>query len=1173
MKPRSFTRSSLPLAAALAALVAMPAARAATATWNLDTAGPSSWDANASWTAAFPNATTDTANVINDITTDNTINLNVAITLGALNIGDASGNNKFTIAAGTAGSLILPNSGTPTITRTATGTSADSITANIAFSKASNIVVDSANGALELSGLLTGGQTLTKSGAGTVILTANSYAGNTGSNLTVTAGTVMFKNCVSGTQWSVLNYGGPTLTVSGGTVDLNGGYVQVGKLTGSGGTILNNNATAATLNINGSNAGGGATYSGTIANGSGTTGLRMDGNNQSGSAILAGANTYTGTTTAYSGILKAGIASVAGVSGAFGKNSAMVFIARGSSAYAIVDLNGYDTQIGSLTGGDQYSQFILGAKTLTVGGNNTSPAAFAGVISGSGGMLTKIGTGTLALSGTNTFSGGTIVNAGTLTGTGASPLGATTGALTVNNPNTGAGTAVVLNLSTTAATTTGTLSGTLAVPSSLTNTATINNGGQLFTVNQTSDATYAGVIAGTGGFTLGASSTNKLTLAGTAANTYLGTTTVSAGTLSLNKLNSATATQAIAGGGLTIGTATVTPATVQYAASSTNPDMMGTGAVTINGKGQLDFNGTTDTIGSVSIVATGAGGATTPITNTAGSGTLTIGTLGITPLAGYLSTIATGTGTLKLGGTVTFNAATTGQAEIAGKLDLNGTRTFNIGAGSGTGYDLNLTALVTNGTLDKAGDGTLILNGSSGYTQPNGAALTVSAGTVQFKNVSGTTPWSLANYGGPALTVNGGTVDLNGSNVQVGKLTGSGGTILNNSATAATLIINGGNAAGGGNYSGAIANGSGITGLRMDGNGPSGIAFLAGANTYTGTTTSYGGNLKAGVASVAGVSGAFGMNSAMVFIARGLSNYSTVDLNGYDTRIGSLTGGDQYSQFILGAKTLTVGGDNTSPAAFAGVISGSGGALTKIGTGTLILSGANSYSGNTVVQAGTLALTAASGNSNISASTKIIVGDSLAHTSAVLNVSNVSGGFQVKNGQTLAGYGSVTGGPVTINSGAIHAPGGSVGVQTVANNLTYASASIFEWELNGNTNSSGDRGAAGGYDAVDVTGSLAIDGTAATGTIFKIVLGSGVTADPFWTNPLVPRTWSDIFSYTSLVGSFNTSNIQVTGSGASAIGGGSFSISGTALTWTPVPEPSTALAGLLLGAGLLRRRR
>ena len=102
-------------------------------------------------------------------------------------------------------------------------------------------------------------------------------------------------------------------------------------------------------------------------------------------------------------------------------------------------------------------------------------------------VLTKTGTGTLTISSDNhyDFTGGLTVSAGTLTASGTGALGATIGALTVSNPNSAAGTAVVLNLSTTAGTTRGSLNGTLATPSSGTNTATINNGGQLFTVNQT----------------------------------------------------------------------------------------------------------------------------------------------------------------------------------------------------------------------------------------------------------------------------------------------------------------------------------------------------------------------------------------------------------------------------------------------------------------------------------------------------------------------------------------------------------------------------------------------------------------------------------------------------------------------------------------------------------------
>jgi autotransporter-associated beta strand protein len=171
-------------------------------------------------------------------------------------------------------------------------------------------------------------------------------------------------------------------------------------------------------------------------------------------------------------------------------------------------------------------------------------SAIVGVINGTG-TLTKNGNGTLTLDTANGYSGATIVNAGTLTVTDASGLGGTTGALAVNNPTIGAGTNVVLNLPTTAATTKGSLSGTIfPTPASGTNTATINNGGQLLTINQTADATFDGVIAGTGGFALGSSSTAKLTLSG--VNTYTGGTTVSAGTLVLGNAD------ATAGGAISI---------------------------------------------------------------------------------------------------------------------------------------------------------------------------------------------------------------------------------------------------------------------------------------------------------------------------------------------------------------------------------------------------------------------------------------------------------------------------------------------------------------------------------------------------------------------------------------------------------------------------------------------
>ena len=72
---------------------------------------------------------------------------------------------------------------------------------------------------------------------------------------------------------------------------------------------------------------------------------------------------------------------------------------------------------------------------------------------------------------------------------------------------------------------------------------------------------------------------------------------------------------------------------------------------------------------------------------------------------------------------------------------------------------------------------------------------------------------------------------------------------------------------------------------------------------------------------------------------------------------GSIEGAGDY---LLGAKALTVGGNNLSTEV-TGVISGNGGALTKVGAGTLTLSGANTYGGGTTISSGTLVAISANG--------------------------------------------------------------------------------------------------------------------------------------------------------------------------------------------------------------------
>ena len=111
------------------------------------------------------------------------------------------------------------------------------------------------------------------------------------------------------------------------------------------------------------------------------------------------------------GILAAGIASVANTSGAFGNNSAVTLA---NVASAALNLTGFNTQLGSLTGGGATGGNVtLGGAVLSVGGDSTTPAPYAGSISGSGG-LTKIGTGVWSVTGNSTYTGPTTVSTGKL---------------------------------------------------------------------------------------------------------------------------------------------------------------------------------------------------------------------------------------------------------------------------------------------------------------------------------------------------------------------------------------------------------------------------------------------------------------------------------------------------------------------------------------------------------------------------------------------------------------------------------------------------------------------------------------------------------------------------------------------------------------------------------------
>ena len=152
--------------------------------------------------------------------------------------------------------------------------------------------------------------------------------------------------------------------------------------------------------------------------------------------------------------------------------------------------------------------------------------------------FTKTGAGTLNLGGVvSTFGGGVGVNDGTVNILpSASLVGNNHFHISVNNSNTGVGSDVALNVQTSISV--AGLNGTVATPSSGTNTATVNLVGaatQLsLSVTTSSTASYAGTIAGSGSVSIFGfvSSQSEQTFSGN--NTYSGTTSVTAATLRIN---------------------------------------------------------------------------------------------------------------------------------------------------------------------------------------------------------------------------------------------------------------------------------------------------------------------------------------------------------------------------------------------------------------------------------------------------------------------------------------------------------------------------------------------------------------------------------------------------------------------------------------------------------------
>jgi len=870
--------------------------------------------------------------------------------VGTLTLG-GSGTLSFTGGEWTNGVYIGQNGGTGTINvnaglfQSTNGSAGDVTLASTGTNTSGFLTV--AGGTVSTYRLILGDATNS-----TAVATLNSGAINlSGTGLGFRGNLVFGGGGVAGTSQTTFNLNGGTLTTAGvliavqpssATFNFNGGVIVP---TASGTSFLGSGITynvlsgGAIFNTNGYNIRVPVALAGSGSSAGG--GLQKLG---SGTLTLAGANTYTGTTS-----INAGTLAITNANALL--NSTLDLNASDSGAVSFSQ----NSTLGGLTGSRNLD---MGTRTLSIGNNNAS-TTYSGILSN--GALTKVGAGTLTLSASNSYTGATTINGGVLA---------------LNNTNALAGG--------------GNISfggGTLQFSSNNTNdySAKIKSSGSAISIDTNgNNVTFASILdsTNTGGFSKLGSGTLSMT---SGASTFTGPVTISQGAVSVTTsanggaLSSASSLTVATGATLLMTTTgggknalpTNAPWTINgsltISAASTGQDFGNTMTLnsgTVSGSGGSNFGWLNWYGGTLAATGTSALSSASAI----GFGSATVNT----PNAGDLLTISapigassaksgsltkTGAGTLTLSGSNSYTGATT---ISAGVLALNNTNalagggniTFTGGTlryGSGITSDLSARIKSSSGAvavdtgsnatitfasaidnsniggLTKTGSGTLTLSGSNTYT----GATTISAGILSFGGTSslqGTSGVTIA--GGAGLTYTGGAATF-GKNVTVtagsgtGTITNSGGGLLtlsgNLSKDNSVLRLTGGSF----NVTGLITGTTvGASDLVID----AASVTLSNTNSYDGPTYVYNsGTLTLG-------------------IDNAIPNTSAVTLGNATTRGTLVTGTftDSISQLLFSGSggTVSLSGDKTASAQLA-----TAGSLTLGSNASLVLTSAGTSAG------------------------------------------------------------------------------------------------------------------------------------------------------------------------------------------------------------------------------------
>ncbi len=837
-----------------------------------------------------------------------------------------------------------------------TATTPATITAHTITSSASSGTMVFRNGTVS-GGLLV--QVVDINVAGSLGFGSTSNSGNNsirGLNVTgtttVTAGSLIL-NVVDGAdnayQLGLLNVSGTGIVYlnnypTGGTKTSS--IANITGLNGAGGTIYTSNTTGTVTAVlaitNTQNYSSGTAIRN--ANGASPATLSLS-KSGAGTQILTGTNTYTGTTTIHAGTLQFGkqvslynntLASWTAENLMVNSGATAAFNVGGTGEFTSADLDAL-LAVGTATGGFKDGARVGLDTTNESGGSFTYGSIIANSNSGANAIgLTKLGAGTLSLTGINTYSGATLVSAGVLSiaadsALGTAPVTATTGHLTLNG---------------------GTLATTATFALDSNRGISLGASGGTVDVAANTTLTYGGIAADVG--TLTKAGAGTLILSG--VNTYSGSTTVNAGVLSIaadsglgTAPGAATPAQLTLNDGTLATTTDMTLAstrglslgasggTLDVAASTTlsyDGSIAGAGSLTKAGTGTLALSGANSYTSTTNVNAgTLAISNNTALGTTAGgvtvasgaslqiSGGITVGAeaLNLTGdgAVANLGALVSSGGANTWAGDITVGAATrinasSGSLLISGNISMTATGNFNLG-GSGDG-DIEISGVISGpGALFKSAlsTGTLTLsNANNTYTDRT----TVGAGTLKISSDGnlGAVPGAFDNdnvriRGGASTLQTTATMTLNANRgIQLGT---GGGSIRTDAATALTV-------------NGVISGGAGDT-LTKSGDG---TLMLAAANTHAGPV-----QVNAGTLMVTNITGSGTGNGAVSVI--------TGTLAGHHSGAGNIAG----SVIIGTGSVLSPGSDTAQATHGVGTLKFTAVDLQSGSTGALNIDGAASF--------------------------------------------------------------------------------------------------------------------------------------------------------------------------------------------------------------------------------------